>query len=95
MLVEIVSTQLDNGVVKISAIDCSEENLQRLERIRDDGVEKEVEFLFDTHNRKCYWDFYKWLKSQKATSRAGTWGEALFAVIGTVTTISNKYRVWE
>lgn len=95
MLVEIVSTQLKDGIVKMSAIDCSEENLQRLERIRDDGIEKEVEFLFDTHNRKCCRDFYKWMKSQKAVSQAGTWGEALSAVVGTVTTISNRYRVWE
>ena len=95
MLVEIISTQLKNGIVKISAVDCSEENLQRLERIRDDGNEKKVEFLFDTHNKKSCQDFYRWMKEQKAASQAVTWGEALRSTIGTVTTISGRYRVWE
>ena len=51
MTVEILSTVIENGYVSITVIDCSEEHLQRMERIRDDGVEKEIEFLFDSHHK--------------------------------------------
>lgn len=95
MTVEIVSVCLNEGIVTITAIDCSEENLQRIERTRDDGFEKELEFLFDTHTKRDYLDFYRWMKGQKSARQARTWGEALRSVNGTVTTISCKHRVWE
>ena len=38
MTVEILSTVIENGYVSITVIDCSEEHLQRMKRIRDDGV---------------------------------------------------------
>lgn len=95
MTVEIVSVCLKEGIVTLTAIDCSEENLQRFERTRDDGFEKELEFLFDTHNKRDYLDLYKWIKEQKATRQARTWGEAIRSVNGTVTTISCRHRVWD
>lgn len=95
MTVEITSVNLNDGVVTITAIDCSEENLQRLERLRDDGIEREVKFLIDTHNQKDYCYLSRWLKRQKATAQARTWGEALHSIYGTVTTINGKYRVWD
>lgn len=95
MTVEIVSVVLEEGIVSIMAVDCSEENLQRMERIRDDGCERELEFLFDTHEKNDYLYLRKWLKKQKATHQAKTWGEALQAVSGIITTLSGRYRVRE
>lgn len=94
MTVEITGVIIRNGVVTITAVDVSEENLQRMERVRDDGTEKELSFLFDTHQQQVYEYLYKWLKRQKATRGSTSWGEALTSVIGTVTTISAKYRDW-
>lgn len=95
MTVELTSVALDKGMVMFTAVDCSEENLQRMERMRDDGFEKELEFLFDTHKRNEYLYLRRWLKRQKATRQAETWGDALRSVCGTITTISRAYRVWE
>ena len=50
MTIEVTSTSICSGIVRIYGIDCSEENLQRMERIRDDGTEREVVFVFDTKN---------------------------------------------
>ena len=47
MTIEITSVKLSHGVVTIKAIDCSEEHLQYMERCRDDGFEKQLEFVFD------------------------------------------------
>lgn len=95
MTVEIQSVGLQNGIVTISAVDCSEEQLQYMERHRDDGIEKEIIFSFDTRYRNQYLALRSWLKQQKATGQSKTWGEALASVIGIVTTINGKYRVWE
>ena len=95
MTVEILSTVIKDGYITITAIDCSEEHLQHMERTRDDGVEKQIEFLFDSHQKNDFLYLQKWLTSQKTTAQATTWGEALRAVQGIVTTISNNYRVWE
>lgn len=43
MTIEVTSTLIRSGVVRIYGIDCSEENLQRMERIRDDGTERKLE----------------------------------------------------
>lgn len=94
MTVEITSMNVKEGIVTITAIDVSEENLQMLERNRDD-VEKEVVFIFDTHESKSYHYLYSWLHRQKVTEGCSTWGEALNAVIGIITTISQKYRNWD
>lgn len=95
MTVEIVSAVLNQGIVTITAVDCSDENLQRMERMGDDGFEKELEFLFDTHNKDEYLYLRRWLKRQKAAGQADTWGNALRSVCGTITTINGKYRAWE
>lgn len=95
MTVEIVAAVLVKGIVTVTAIDCSEENLQRMERRRDDGVEKIMEFVFDTTLRTDYLYFRKWMKQQKVTREAKTWGEALNAIRGIVTDINGKYRVWD
>ena len=72
-----------------------EEHLQYMERCRDDGFEKQLEFVFDTTSRQQFPYFRKWMKEQKAAKQAITWGDALSAIIGTVTTINGKYRVWD
>ncbi len=96
MTVEITEVLLETGgLVTIFGVDCSEENLQRMERTRDDGFEKAVEFRFDTKQPKSCTYLYKWLKAQKAAKGKDTWGAALQAVVGTVTTINAKYRNWE
>ena len=40
MTIEVTSTLIRSGVVRIYGIDCSEENLQRMVWIRDDGTER-------------------------------------------------------
>lgn len=95
MTVEITSFSINSGIVTISGIDCSEENLQRIMRNRDDGAEQEVEFLFDTTQYKDLKNLVYWMHRQKATNGCHTWGEALNALRGTVTDISSKYRNWE
>lgn len=95
MDVEILSYQVKDGIVKIQALDVSDQNLQRMERIRDDGQEKEVEFVFDTVRKEEYTYLRQWLKRQKVTREAKTWGEALTAMIGIITVINGKYRNWQ
>ena len=95
MTVEIIAGRISEGVVQLTALDVSEENLQRMERTRDDGVEIEIEFVFDTRDQKAYSYIRKWLRKQKAANGVKTWGEAVQAVVGTITTISQKYRSWE
>lgn len=95
MTVEITDVSLNNKIVTITAIDVSEENLQRLERVRDDGFEKEVCYVFDTTDREAFQYLYKFMHRQKITNGCVNWGQALQAIIGTHTTISGKYRVLE
>lgn len=92
MDVEILDVQIKKGIVIIECNDVSEENLRRLERLRDDGVEESITFEFDTHIPKVQKDLHMWLRSQKATKESTTWGEALKSVIGTITVIPRKYR---
>lgn len=92
MTVEITSVSLKDGICRISAIDCSEENLHRIERTRDDGFEREVEFVFNTKNKTEFLYLRNWLKRQKITRDCKTYGEALNSILGTITSISGKYR---
>lgn len=94
MTVEITSIDIKEGIVIITALDVSEENLQMLERNRED-MEIEINFIFNTHERIEYQYLYSWLHRQKVTKDCRTWGEALNAIIGTITTISQKYRNWD
>lgn len=92
MTIEIQDVIVKKGIVRIIAIDCSEENLQKLERLRDDCYQKELQFVFDTRGNKsdCRYLTY-WLHQQKATAGCKTFGEAFYRIIGTITTISGKY----
>ena len=93
MPIEITSYSVEKGIVSIEAIDCSEENLRRLERVRDDGIPKELTFIFDTSSKNDFTYLYNWLHHQKVVKEQNlkTWGEALNSVRGIVTTISGKY----
>lgn len=93
-MVEILSVEVQKGIVSIQAMDVSEENLVRMERMRDDMFNSEIQFQFDTHEKSAFQYLRNWLKSQKSVSGSTTWGEALQAVVGTITTISGKYRNW-
>lgn len=92
MTVEITGACIKNGFIRIEAVDVSEENLQRMERVRDDGFEKIVEFIFDSRETETFAYLRSWLKRQKATKGCVTYGQAVQAVVGTITTISKKYR---
>lgn len=94
MLVEILSVTLKKGIVEIQALDVSEENLSRMERMRDDMNNPELTFLLDTREEKVLMYLNNWLHRQKAVRKqeCPTWGQALQAVVGTITTISGKYR---
>ena len=95
MTVEIVSVLLDQDrVVRISAVDVSEEHLMKLER-RDDGRERELEFVFNSREKKACQYLVAWLHRQKATAGCRTYGEALRAVEGTRTQLSGRYIVWD
>lgn len=95
MTVEIISARIEKGVIYITAVDISEENLQRIERTRDDGNERELELVFDTRDSKARNYIYNWLKNQKKTRTCTTWGEAIRAVVGIITDIGVYYRSWE
>ena len=94
MTIEITSATMQHGIITITGIDVSEENLQRMERIRDDGFERELAFLFDTKEKKAVEYIYKWLKRRKS-KEAATWGEAVSSTVGRITTISARYRVYD
>ena len=95
MMIEITSVTLRNKIVTIDAVDVSDENLMHMERVRDDGFEKEVCFKFDTTQQPDLKYLNSFLHRQKATRNCSTWGQALQAIVGTHTMISGKYRVWE
>ena len=94
MTIEITSAYLNEGIAYIEAVDCSEENLQRIERTRDYDNQRELNFEIDTREPKDQSYFRSWLKRQKATKEAKTYGEALQSILGTVTTIHSRYRAW-
>lgn len=94
MTIEITSAYLQEGIAYIEAVDCSEENLQRIERTRDYDNPRELSFEIDTHNPKDFHYLRNWLKRQKATKGAATYREAFQSILGTVTTIHSRYRAW-
>ena len=95
MDVEILSVELNKGIVYFYCNDISDENLRRLERMRDDATEEEVVFSFDTHDPKALKILRAWLLNQKITQGSTTWGEALQSVVGTVTVLPKKFREWK
>lgn len=54
MLVEILSVSIKKGIVEIQALDVSEENLARMERMRDDMNNPEITFLLDTREEQDF-----------------------------------------
>lgn len=92
MRVEITGYSLEKGYLIIYAtnLDSFEENV--IERGRDDHPQDyEVEFHFDTTEPEVQGYVRKWLHRQKITKGCKTFGEALRAVTGTVTTMNTYY----
>jgi len=94
MQIEITGTSLANRIITIEGHSTDELNLIHLERGREDRIQTLV-FQFDTTDEKQCKYIVKWLGRQKATKEANTYGEAVKAVLGTITDISQKYRVYE
>ena len=93
-MIEITGYSLKNGELRLYGRDVSEEHLMFLER-RGDDDQNEIEFFFNTKEKKDYSYIVKWLHSQKAAKSAETYREALMAIIGTMTTINSRYRQWD
>ena len=93
MTVEITSAKIKNRIVTIEGIDVSEENLQRMERTRDDGFEREVVFSFNLTEKYPNIYINRFLHRQKAVRelKPSYLVDALQAIIGTVTTLDNRY----
>ena len=99
MTIEIISMQItdrERGAVRMIARDVSEERLQFLERVRDDGFEEEVIYEWKTKDSRQFYALRCWLKAQKATRETKTFGQAMTSVIGTITqSPAGKYRIWD
>lgn len=98
LTVEITAAIVKNGIVVISCIDCSEENLNRIMRNRDDGgFQRTFDIIIDTKEARGLNALRKWLKRQACTKGMKTWGDALHALCGTVTETYGigGYIVWD
>ena len=99
MTIEVLDMRIidkKSGLVRLIARDVSEEHLQYLERYRDDGFEEDLTYEWFTQDQKQFNAMKRWLKMQKATNTAKTFGEAMRAVEGIITqSPAGKYRVWE
>lgn len=93
MTVEITGYSIQDGIVTIEADNCDELNYQRLQRIRNDYIQRTIEFVFDTREKNDFLYLRNFLKRQKNVKeqKPATWDEALRAVTGTVVQISGKY----
>lgn len=92
MLIEIteVSLQKKTKILVIRGIDVTKSNdLKKVERARDIEIHREL--VFDTTDKLQFDYITKWLHRQKITKGCSTYGEALNAVIGTVTQIRSWY----
>lgn len=85
MTIEIIGACIQDGNILITAVDCSEENYRRLERLRDDVNQKEFEFVFDTKDKKAYFSIRRWLLKQSCIKGKKTWGEVIHSLVGTIT----------
>ena len=95
MTIEVTSATIKNSIVTITALDVSEEHFQWIQRTRDDGFEKEIEYTFDTRDPKHRNYLYWFLKHQRNARGATTWGDAIHSIIGTIIESPiGKYRVW-
>lgn len=98
MTVEIISASIKESVVIIECTDCSEANLERMERTRmDDGHEKTINIVIDTTEKKSFLALRRWMLQQKCTNNKKTWGDALASLKGTITDTYGigKFRVWD
>ena len=96
MLVEITNAYFQDGIFRLEAIDCDTLSLMKLERNRvDDGSERTVSFELDTHSIKGFNTTRRFLKSQKVTAGARTYGEAASRIIGTVCEVPKRFRIFE
>ena len=93
MTIEITSATIHNKIVEIEANDVSEEHLQRIERTRDDGFERELLFTFDLRNKEQNIYIFKFLRRQKRVQekKPSLLIDALQCTVGTVTSMSGKY----
>lgn len=92
MLIEIteVSLHKKTKILVIRGIDVTKSNdLKKVERARDIEIHREL--VFDTTDKPQFDYITKWLHRQKITADCRTYGEALNAVIGTVTQIRSWY----
>lgn len=92
MLIEITSVSLhkETKVLVISGIDATRtRDLATVARARDIEIHREC--VFDTMDEAQFKYITKWLHRQKITKGCKTYGEALQAVVGTVTQIKNWY----
>ena len=84
------------GTVRLTAINVSEENLQRFERYRDDGIEQEICFEWNTKDSRQFYALRRWLKSQKALQDCKTYKDVFSEIVGLIVeSPSYKYRVYE
>ena len=97
MTIEITAASINNHVVEIQAIDISEEHLQRIERTRDDGFERELLFTFDLRNKEQNIYIYRFLHHQKRVQEKhpSLLIDALQCTVGTVTSMSGKFLNYE
>lgn len=93
MVVEITSSFINNKskVLVIEGHNTDDLHLQGLERGREDRDPETLKFIFDTTNPDVQKYIVNWLHRQKVTKGSKTYGEAVRAVVGTVTSISGRY----
>lgn len=93
MKVEITGYSLEEGYLIIYAtnLDAYEDNVFDRNRI-DDPDDYAVEFHFDTKNDEVVRAYVvRWLHANKACRGCKNYGEALRALIGTVTILNREY----
>lgn len=93
MKVEITGYSLEEGYLIIYAtnLDAYEDNVFDRNRI-DDPDDYAVEFHFDTKNDPVVCAYVsRWLHANKACKGSKNYGEALRAIIGTVTILKKEY----
>ncbi len=101
MTIEVTTYEINDGVVSLFGVDCSEEHLQWLERGREDR-EVELEFQFDSHEIKDMTYLNNWIHRKSSAQKKAideaqpkTWGNALQCLSGHIVTLSGKYLVRE
>lgn len=92
MTIEITEVKLHKKtkILVIHGIDVTKcRDAKTVERARDIEIHREC--VFDTKDEAQFKYITKWLHQQKITAGCRTYGEALNAVVGTVTVIRNWY----